>query len=191
MAGKATVIPQAYRKGVWVHILNVFLPLREFTQKVVECKRGREKWNELVDVDPFAMLLDPRDPDQTSGGISGLAGRLTDAEGNHTPEVLGDTFVVIDGEVVPFTLIPGMTGTEGKLNANGKPRKRNPKFDTGDGVPVVWHKDAHTFRIGISQTGDNSLYMWGSLRKPSEKKVDESKLVDLSELASIAAGVKL
>lgn len=190
--GKQAAIPEAAKSGIWVHILGVFLPIREFTEQAVKVTRGRTVTyeNEALDA-PIFVLVDPRNKEATAAdsGIRGLRGRITDTNGDHTPEVLGETFLVIDGEKVPFTMEPGMTGTEGKLNKNGKPRKRNPKFTTGDaGVAVVVNDESHSFRLGISQTGDNSLFMWGSVKPykaAAARIVDESTLVDLADLASL------
>jgi hypothetical protein len=194
--GKQVAIPQAAKTGIWAHILNVFLPIREFTEKEVKVERGSGRGRKQISYEietldaPIFVLVDPRNEDATANdsGIRGLRGRITDANGKHTPEVLGDTFLVIDGQKVPFTLTPGMTGTEGAKTKSGRLKKRNPKFDTGtEGVAVSVNGNEYTFRLGISQTGDNSLFMWGSVKPykaAASRTVDESSLVDLSELAS-------
>lgn len=187
-------LPKQVLKGVWVHVYGIFFPLEVQTTKEVKVTRGRKVTFETEELPaPVAVLTEFRsdNPNFGQSGIRGVGGHIYDnSTGTHMPEALGETFAVIDGEIVPFEMVAGLTGKEGGLTKGGKPKARHGKYDLGTaGVSVAWANGVYTLRFGISQSTPNGLFFYGSLKPEgvrTERVVSEDSLVSISDLASAA-----
>lgn len=163
-------------RDIFLGIMGKTIPLRTITTKEIECKKGRETWTETETLEhPIAQITNPKEA-EVSSGITGVGGSIVGADGNADPAAVGETFLIVNGKKIPFTVVGGLTGKEG-----GK-RTRKPKVFTEKAVKIEWNGETYNFTLGVSQSLPGKLYFWGAAKPASAREAVPEELSTLDEI---------
>jgi hypothetical protein len=207
---KQVQVPEHAKTGVWVHILDALFPLNWITDKVQTEEVPVIKRGKVLKVDivksmvpvktPYWGLVDHRESEYRKFGYNRLAGRLV-TEGSTRDDftvaslaaqrkVVGDTYAIVNGTVLPLTLVPGLTGNEDSAT-------RKPKMDVPDGLYIEIGDEEWVLQVGVSQTFTrqkpyvlNGLFVWANMkpfRAAATERVAPEAEADVTDASSLFA----
>ncbi len=187
------------QSGLFVGFMGLVFALKEFDYKLEKVTRGKTTYMERNDVPEgrsyFTLVhpevLDAATPEDAGirnveAVIATVTGKIGEAgcKIDYHPEVLGSTYFVVDGDIIPFTPVPGITGKEGSKN-------RHPKFSIPRNEALVLDVGARQMNASflISQTKDNACFVSSGISNQPQRQgrtpVAPAKLASIGGLKGL------